>query len=573
MSNPMVSPSSPFDYPIEHVVPTAALSAFAAEREALDQVAAPAADAGPAAHYKADLGPRELDRALGQLLAARRQTEWLLCRYLADIAEGRRFREIGYYSDILHYARDRLGLSVKSTRERLRIGRALRALPRVEHAFVAGRLGYSRVRELTRVATADDEEQWLELGRRLPMRELERRVAAVVGAEAMTDAPAEIRWRTPETVELRMQLPAEVWALLSRAMQGAREAAEAPMSDAEAIEAVAREALARLCEPDGAAKGDPRKAVVLYRCRLCGQTEVETGAVPVPLAPAQANRLACGAKLVDLATEGYEEQCTGGTMPAAVRRAVLARDRARCRVCGRRRYVDVHHLVPRSQGGAHSRSGCATLCTTCHAALHEGKLRAEGDADEGLRWFDSEGSEIHARATHETPPTGSAQPPGARAPVAALRHQEATGEAMASEPTAGSSEPFVVDATTLLRAMGGRGGWTADALTEATGLGAGRVAAALIALQVERRAVPDGFGRFSPVAAPSGVGAGQRPSALTVFECGVHWHQDESCAVPAQPGASIVAHDVPRGASMVVHNVAIGAGDQASVSRLSSQSR
>jgi hypothetical protein len=514
MSNSMVSPSSPSARPATLGAASEARGVFAAERgaelEALGPLAPPAVGPSSTAGYDPELGARELDRALVHLLEARRQTEWLLCRYLADIADERRFREIGYYSDILHYARDRLGLSVKSTRERLRIGRALRALPRVEHAFVAGRLGYSRVRELTRVATAEDEEHWLELALMLPMRELERRVASVVGAEAMTDAPAEIRWRTPETVELRMHLPAEAWALLSRAMQGAREAAETPMSDAEAVEAVAREALARLCErPEpAAATGDPRKAVVVYRCRLCGQSELETGAVPVPLAPAQADRLGCGAKLIDLETEGYAEACTGGTMPAAIRRAVLARDRARCRVCGRRRYVDVHHLVPKSQGGAHSRSNCVTLCTTCHTALHDGRLGAEGEADETLRWFDADGRELNARPAEK--------PPG----------EAAANASMASEPTAAAADPFVVDGTTLLRAMGGRGGWTADALTEATTLAAGRVAAALIVLQLEGRAASDGLGSFSPVSERRG----------------------EACGDRDQLAESMLARDVPTGA-------------------------
>ena len=471
MSNPMVSRLLPVDRPVARAVA-----------------------------YEPELAAIELDRVLAQLLETRRRAEWLLCRYLADIAEGRRFREIGYYSDILHYARDRLGLSVKSTRERLRIGRALRALPRIEHAFVAGRLSYSRVRELTRVAKAGDEEHWLELGRMLPMRELERRVAAVVGTEAMTDAPAEIRWRTPGTVELRMQL-------LSRAMQGAREAAEAPMSDAEALGAVARKALATLCAPDGATTGDPRKAVVLYRCRVCGQTEVETGSVPVPLTPAQADRLGCGAKVIDLATEGRDEESTSSAMPAAVRRAVLARDRARCRVCGRRRYVDVHHLVPRSQGGAHSRSNCATLCTSCHAALHEGRLRADGDADQSLRWFGDHDRAIHSHDAHEAPAGATGYSRTEAAPVAAAVGNVAAEATMAREPTPAASEPLVVDAATLLRAMGGRGGWTADALIEATGLGAARVAAALAVLQLERRAESDGLGRFSPGAHDVPIGA------------------------------------------------------------------
>ena len=79
--------------------------------------------------YEPELGAVELDAALGQLVGCRRRCEWLLCRYLADLADRGRFRELGGYADVLHYARRRLGLGVKTTRERLRIGRALRALP------------------------------------------------------------------------------------------------------------------------------------------------------------------------------------------------------------------------------------------------------------------------------------------------------------------------------------------------------------------------------------------------------------------------------------------------------------
>jgi hypothetical protein len=89
---------------------------------------------------------------------------------------------------------------------------------------------------------------WLELATELPMHELERQVVAKVGPKTLVqDQPAEAHWRTPETVELRMHLPAATWALVKRAMQGARQAAEQSLSDAEALEAVALEALSRLC--------------------------------------------------------------------------------------------------------------------------------------------------------------------------------------------------------------------------------------------------------------------------------------------------------------------------------------
>ncbi len=50
------------------------------------------------------------------------------------------------YVDIYHAARNCFDLSVRATRERVRVGRALRELPRIEQAFVDGRLGYSRAR-------------------------------------------------------------------------------------------------------------------------------------------------------------------------------------------------------------------------------------------------------------------------------------------------------------------------------------------------------------------------------------------------------------------------------------------
>ena len=226
----------------------------------------------PLASYEPGLSPRELDSALASLCAAARRAEWLLCRYLADMAADQRFRSLGWYSDVHHYARERFGFGVKSTRERVRIGKALRVLPRIERAFVEGRLGYSRVREVTRVATAETEEHWLGVAGRVTMRELERRVAGHVGAKEICDSPANATWRTPETIELSMRMPAETWALLRRAMEGARQAAEAPLSDAEALEAVAREALTSLAAADSTDIADPRKALVLYQCSECRTT-------------------------------------------------------------------------------------------------------------------------------------------------------------------------------------------------------------------------------------------------------------------------------------------------------------
>jgi len=415
--------------------------------------------------YVPNLSAKQLDSTLIRLKSTQRRCEWLVCRYLADMDEGRRFRDVGWYSDVFQYAKERLNLGVKVTRERMRIGKALRELPRIEQAFVAGDLSYSKVREITRVAAAENESYWLELALSRSIGEVERVVAGQLGGnEAAADSPAKVRWRTPKTVEVTMVLPADTWALLARAVQGVRQAAEEPLSDAEAIAAVATEALANLCNGKGASAADPRKAVVLYHCKDCGRSEIETNAGAVPLSPAAAEQHGCGAKVVDLDAEGWGESF-GGEIPASVRRAVLARDRGRCRACGRRRYVEIHHIKPRSQGGAHSRATMACMCSACHAAVHEGKLRVEGDAETGLRFFDQCGNQLADRLEG-----GSAMAKGVK-PKAATAAPAATPR-MSREAAA------------VLAAMGQRGGWHPDHLAVATGLHIRAVNRALLQLQL-----------------------------------------------------------------------------------------
>ena len=57
----------------------------------------------------------------------------------------------------------------------------------------------------------------------------------------------------------------------------------------------------------------------------------------------------------------------------SIREAVLARDAETCQDCGtrfNRSELDVHHLVPRAQGGDDDAANLITLCDGCHAARH-----------------------------------------------------------------------------------------------------------------------------------------------------------------------------------------------------------
>ena len=318
------------------------------------------------------------------------------------------------------------------------------------------------------------------------MRVLERRVVEAGGREgsrlSKEGEQAGVSWTSPDSVEVRLKMGAEAWALLERAMEGARRAAEgtALLTDAEALEAVARDALARQQEAGGE-PSDPRRNVVLYECQTCGRTELETGRGPIELGAGAAAALGCGATERDLRSEGRIVK-RGGPIPAQVKRAVRLRDRDRCRVpgCGRRRYVDVHHIERQRTGGVHSRGNCCELCTTHHRQLHGGQLRVEGDADAELRFFDEDGDRIiEGRAAVDAGVTQGGSGRAAR-DIWDVADLGAAAVTQGGSPAPGTavdgindedSEPCLEpEAIELLKTMGSRGGWHPDALHAASSM-------------------------------------------------------------------------------------------------------
>lgn len=202
--------------------------------------------------YRGALDVDELLRVVARLLRKQRRFDGLICRYLADLADGvvRWPGLLLAYGDVYQLARRRLGLSLRSSRERIRVGRALRELPALFSALMAGDVTYSRVREVTRVARSDTERQWLQAARELSMRHLERCVVAAGGRRDVR-APADSKALDRDGLLVRsLGLPRHVWVLLEAAMKGARSLSSKRLTDAEALESVARAALAQqLCQP------------------------------------------------------------------------------------------------------------------------------------------------------------------------------------------------------------------------------------------------------------------------------------------------------------------------------------
>jgi len=66
------------------------------------------------------------------------------------------------------------------------------------------------------------------------------------------------------------------------------------------------------------------------------------------------------------------------------RKHVYRRDGYRCALCDSTQYIQIHHAVPRGQGGTNNVQNLITLCMDCHALAHGTDLRGWGATREDV---------------------------------------------------------------------------------------------------------------------------------------------------------------------------------------------
>ncbi|MEW6747922.1 MAG: hypothetical protein AB1486_34820 [Planctomycetota bacterium] len=79
--------------------------------------------------------------------------------YLKLIEEGRYFKGYGF-SSVTHLAGADIALTPRQTRERIHVASAVENLPKTRRILEGGKLSYSAVRTIARIATAATETQW-----------------------------------------------------------------------------------------------------------------------------------------------------------------------------------------------------------------------------------------------------------------------------------------------------------------------------------------------------------------------------------------------------------------------------
>jgi len=328
------------------------------------------------ATFAPNQSPAKVHSSLRQSLKAMEQAHHGAVLWFAEVMRRHLYRDLGY-SSINQYALKGLGFSTSRTGDFVRLARKLDDLPAVREAMTKGELGYTKAREIVSVATPETQEAWLETAKG-PRRELVRQVKRVKRAARVDPGQVELLPAGPTVVAPR-EIPVRFQVDLTPEQEARRAALVERLhktggvpNDKGELMLVALAALLESREKTPRGVIADRPPVQIHVHEKDGRLTVPTHAGNRDLGRADTGRVKCDAAVC------HHGGRNTTTIPPRRRREVLARDGHRCRApgCGRTRFLEVHHLVPRAHGGSNQPENLVTLCGACHRLWHEGGGRS-----------------------------------------------------------------------------------------------------------------------------------------------------------------------------------------------------
>ncbi|MEE8459921.1 MAG: AAA family ATPase [Phycisphaerales bacterium] len=337
---------------------------------------------------------KEVERRIGVAVTSAGLRHRVVAFYLRDVHE-RGLHQLAGHRSVVNYAVSRFGISRREARELFKAGMALADLPDIDEAFREGRLCWSKVRELVKVAVAQHDAAWLEHAQSVRIDEL----ALEIRLARKGDPPRnrDDRKGLPEIrLWLKASMPPDVYAKWERVCEKIAIESGGSAEQWQCLEALFDLGLAHRPE-DGPTIAPEHCCVVVN----ADDNTVETNDGDVPLAQETVEMLACDCGIVDASTPDRDRD---RSVPRSLRRKVYARDGHRCRCCGSRHSLHVHHIIPWSCGGKTCLENLITVCRWCHSLIHAGLITITGSCERDWRFLDAEGREIHAAQVNLPPP-------------------------------------------------------------------------------------------------------------------------------------------------------------------------
>ena len=315
--------------------------------------------------------------------------------WFADIMTRRLYRMLGY-SNMPQYAAAELKFSKTRAGDFIRLARKLDQLPAVKKSLTDGNLGYTKLVEIIKIATPVTEEHWIAEASKTGRRELAQKVKRVKAkarrrhnqkgqGSLLKECPSEKILAAEAPVRVALEMTPEQYARFEALMEKVRKIGAVPSGASRedtllaGLDELIRGTSNNVTQTNKKDSSQPTRRRVfsapfqihVHRCPECSKRSVQTSRGELEISEADAKRTECDARIKQPGKPNT------ATIAPGRRSDVLRRDRYRCRApgCGNNRFLEVHHIQPRSRGGGNKLENLVTLCSGCHRLHHEGRLR------------------------------------------------------------------------------------------------------------------------------------------------------------------------------------------------------
>jgi 5-methylcytosine-specific restriction endonuclease McrA len=259
-----------------------------------------------------------------------------LIDYLQRIEERRGYTRYGFPS-LFQYAVGCLKLSESKSYELISIARKSREVPQLKKAISQGPINSSQAKRIVSVITPENQAQWIEMSATLSQRELEKRIVEVNPKEAVKE---KMSFVNPIRIELKCGISEDLMKQIERIKDLVSQKSAKPASLEDTLQAMSLLYL------------DKKDPVEIAGRVLRAKNQLSSRrATPKP---------------------------GNAPMPAQVRHEVTRRDNGQCtyvarngKRCEQRKWVDLHHKKPVSDGGEHDAGNIVTLCRGHHRLHHQ----------------------------------------------------------------------------------------------------------------------------------------------------------------------------------------------------------
>lgn len=275
--------------------------------------------------------------------------EYLRCEkellsVLIEMDRKRVFSELGY-TGVFAYGVKALGFSESQANYFSSVVRKIREVPQLKTAIDQDELTISKARRITSVITQETHQDWIHRAKTMSQKELEKKVAEV--------NPRAVQERVKAVSATRYELKFGITEALhqdwKRVMDLNSKKKGKNSSMEEAFEMMTRYFLDR---------EDP--------IRKAERASVRSGKPAMQEKPE--SRQKSNQKGGPASVAGIRSR----RIPHHVVHEVNLRDLGKCQIegCENRRFVDLHHIQPFSEGGTHAAQNLTTVCSQHHNIIH-----------------------------------------------------------------------------------------------------------------------------------------------------------------------------------------------------------